>query len=194
MLSIPLTLYSTLTAFSLSACDPEFALKSEAITYADPETTPAETANSPVVVRGANLTANDDIRGASVVDRAPPPTAASSARTFGLSKAWRRLQSFFERISDLDDTSPVNEQTAKTALQLIRMMGDYPIPQITASDEGEVVLTWYAPKARVEVFVDADLHITSLARVPTGFVDGDDVNWSGTLPKQLPVLLKHAYA
>ena len=196
MLNRPLTVYTVFAAISLTPDASEAIgslMRSEAITYAVYDNVTTHREINPVIVRGANVSSKDEVWGDSVLDRPAPPVSASSARIASLSKAWCRLETFTEKSEFNPDRTPVSMPTVKVAMQIIRFMSDYPVPQLTASDEGEVVLTWYGPKARIEAFVDADLHFTSLGRFAKGFVDGDDIDWQGTSPRQLAELLKQAY-
>lgn len=111
------------------------------------------------------------------------PVAAAAVRIQQLAK-----------LSSRNDSTPVSEDTEQVAIQILGLLPkDLPLPQPTVSEDGEIILSWYGPNGRVEMFIDPSLHIVSFGRFESGFIDGDDVEWSRTLPPKTVDLVRRAY-
>ncbi len=146
---------------------------------------------------GVQLTELPEILSESVIDRPPPPLSGGPKRPSAVANAWQKIQSFTQLQDGWagENSKPINSKTAEVASDLLRLLPeDMPVPQVAASGDGEVVLTWFGSKGRVEAFVDTEGNLVSLGRFPDGFVDGDELLWDGSLPPELPKLLSRAFA
>ena len=65
-----------------------------------------------------------------------------------------------------DDTEPVGNDTATETWDIVAALPKHlPLPQVSASGQGEVVLTWFRGRDRLEAIVAPDLYLTWVSRL-----------------------------
>jgi hypothetical protein len=88
----------------------------------------------------------------------------------------------------------VDRATIESALKVLDLLPSaMEVPQVSSSPDGEIGLFWFHNMNRVEVYLDAEGHLTWIGKFGDTFDPGGDVEWSGSLPVQLLEMLNRLY-
>jgi hypothetical protein len=96
-----------------------------------------------------------------------------------LAALWSKIQSFSAVQCDWgeNDCVQVSRETIDVAGNLLSDLSpEIPIPQATASSDGEIVLTWFHGGNRMEAAIASDRHLTWVCRIDGCYVDGQVVD------------------
>jgi hypothetical protein len=99
----------------------------------------------------------------------------NSARNALLAALWHQVEEFTRLPNGWSGdgaVAPSREIADQVGVLLSGLPEDLKLPQVTASSEGEIGLTWFKGRDRLDAIVSPDSHLTWISKVGDDFWDG----------------------